>query len=112
MPSQPHSSAIGKPLRDGDADRLASAIPLNPHLGGTLGRYANRIARGRISIDGVEHRLDVNKDGNTLHGGRRGFDRQVWKIIELVDDDDLATITFELTSPDGDMGFPGTVTAQ
>ena len=85
---------------------------LNPHLGGTLGRYANRIARGRISIDGVEHRLDVNKDGNTLHGGRRGFDRQVWKLIELVDDDDLATITFELTSPDGDMGFPGTVTAQ
>lgn len=85
---------------------------LNPHLGGTLGRYANRIARGRFTLDGVEYRLDANKDGNTLHGGRRGFDRCVWRIVDIVDDDDLATITLELTSPDGDMGFPGTVTAQ
>lgn len=85
---------------------------LNPHLGGTLGRYANRIARGRFTLDGVEYRLDVNAEGNTLHGGRRGFDRCVWSVVEIIDDDDLATITFELTSPDGDMGFPGTVTAQ
>ena len=84
----------------------------NPHLGGTLGRYANRIARARFTLDGVEYRLDANKDGNTLHGGRQGFDRCVWNIVEITDDADLATVTLELTSPDGDMGFPGTVTAQ
>lgn len=84
----------------------------NPHLGGTLGRYANRIARARFTLDGVEYRLDANKDGNTLHGGRHGFDRCVWNIVEITDDADLATVTMELTSPDGDMGFPGTVTAQ
>jgi len=84
----------------------------NPHLGGTLGRYANRIARARFTLDGIEYRLDANKDGNTLHGGTRGFDRCVWNVVDIVDDDDLATITMELTSPDGDMGFPGTVTAQ
>lgn len=84
----------------------------NPHLGGTLGRYANRIARARFILDGVEHRLDANKDGNTLHGGQRGFDRCVWDVVDIVDDEDLATITMELTSPDGDMGFPGTVMAQ
>lgn len=84
----------------------------NPHLGGTLGRYANRIARARFSLDGKEYRLDANKDGNTLHGGARGFDRCVWDVMDIVDDEDLATITMELTSPDGDMGFPGTVVAQ
>ncbi len=92
------------------ADHADASI--NPHLGGTLGRYANRIARGRFTLDGVEYRLDVNKDGNTLHGGRRGFDRCVWNVVDIVDDADLATLTLELTSPDGDMGFPGTVTAQ
>jgi aldose 1-epimerase len=85
---------------------------LNPHLGGTLGRYANRIARARFTLDGVEYRLDANKDGNTLHGGRLGFDRCVWTVVEIIDDGELATVTMELTSPDGDMGFPGTVTAQ
>ena len=84
----------------------------NPHLGGTLGRYANRIARARFSLDGTEHRLDANQHGNTLHGGRMGFDRRIWSVVDLVDDEDLVTITMELTSPDGDMGFPGTVTAQ
>jgi aldose 1-epimerase len=84
----------------------------NPHLGGTLGRYANRISRARFILDGKEYRLDSNKDGNTLHGGTRGFDRCVWDVIDIAQNDDLATITMELTSPDGDMGFPGTVVAQ
>lgn len=84
---------------------------LNPHLGGTLGRYANRIAQGRFSLDGIEYSLDVNSDGNTLHGGTRGFDRHVWEVASIIDDVDLARITFTHHSPDGDMGFPGAVDA-
>lgn len=92
------------------ADHADASI--NPHLGGTLGRYANRIARGRFTLDGVEYRLDANRDGNTLHGGRRGFDRRLWHVVDIVEDVDLVTLTLELTSLDDDMGFPGTVTAQ
>lgn len=91
------------------ADHADSSI--NPHLGGTLGRYANRIAGGRFSLDGVEHSLDVNSDGNTLHGGTRGFDRAVWQVGAIIDDVDLARITFTHHSPDADMGFPGAVDA-
>jgi aldose 1-epimerase len=94
------------------ADPAAHANPdINPHLGGTLGRYANRIAHGRFSLDGIEYALDVNSDGNTLHGGSRGFDRAVWQVGPIIDDVDLARITFTYHSPDGEMGFPGAVTA-
>lgn len=83
----------------------------NPHLGGTLGRYANRIAQGRFTLDDEEFQLDKNSDGNTLHGGSRGFDRQVWAYDLLVDKPDRASVAFHLSSPDGDMGFPGRVEA-
>jgi aldose 1-epimerase len=94
------------------ADPVEHANPhINPHLGGTLGRYANRIAQGTFSLDGIEYSLDVNSDGNTLHGGSRGFDRMVWQVGPIIDDVDLARITFTYHSPDGEMGFPGAVKA-
>lgn len=85
---------------------------LNPHLGATVGRYANRIAGGRFTLDGAEHPLDMNNGPNTLHGGHRGFDRLAWDIVEARADDEHAVATFALHSPDGDMGFPGAVDAR
>lgn len=84
----------------------------NPHLGATVGRYANRIAGGRFTLDGVEHALDVNNGPNTLHGGHRGFDRLTWDVVDVTEGTDRASVTFALHSPDGDMGFPGAVAAR
>jgi aldose 1-epimerase len=80
----------------------------SPYLGALVGRYANRIAGGRFTLDGVDHDLDRNEKGmTTLHGGRAGFSQVVWDIA----DRDAASVTLRLTSPDGDMGFPGRVEA-
>ena len=87
-------------------------VARNPHLGATVGRYANRIAGGRFAIDGVEYRLDVNNGPNTLHGGHRGFDRLPWDVVDVSEDGGQASVTFALHSPDGDMGFPGAVDAR
>ena len=75
------------------------------YIGGTIGRYANRIAAGRVVVDGVPYELGTNDRGHHLHGGPDGFDRRVWEISDLGD----FTVTLSLTSPDGDQGFPGTV---
>ena len=112
---------VDVPNRDGNLGGVHLALPtvadhavraLNPHLGATLGRYANRIADGAFSLDGVEYPLDVNNGPNTLHGGSMGWDRLIWHVDGISDDEGAATIPFSLTSPDGDMGFPGTVSAQ
>ena len=85
---------------------------MNPHLGATVGRYANRIAHGRFTLDGVDYALDVNNGPHTLHGGRRGFDRLDWRVLEIADGADEAAVTLGLHSPDGDMGFPGAMDAR
>lgn len=78
------------------------------YLGATCGRYANRIAGGRFTLDGKTIHLDRNEGENTLHGGTHGFDRKCWTIESHSD----THVTFAATSPDGDMGFPGTLHAQ
>ncbi|MFT4215756.1 MAG: aldose epimerase family protein [Micropruina sp.] len=77
-------------------------------LGLTIGRFANRIGGGRFTLDGIEHRLVVNENGNTLHGGPDGFARRLWGINDVTP----GTVEFALTSPDGDQGFPGEVSVQ
>lgn len=86
----------------------ASLLASTSYLGGTIGRYANRIAGGRIELDGEMVRLHTNDRGNTLHGGPEGFDKQLWSVEEQGDDHAVLT----LTSPDGDQGFPGEVRAR
>jgi Galactose mutarotase and related enzymes len=76
------------------------------YFGATVGRYGNRIAGGRFTLDGREYRLPVNDGPNCLHGGTDGFDRRVWQVAERSD----SSITLRLVSPDGDQGFPGTLT--
>lgn len=78
------------------------------YLGATCGRYANRIAGGRFPLDGRTIQLDRNEGANTLHGGSKGFDLKHWQIVDHSD----AHVTFTTTSPDGEMGFPGTLDAQ
>lgn len=78
------------------------------YMGATCGRFANRIAGGRFTLDGVTHQLDRNEGANHLHGGRAGFDRQEWDIAET----SPSQVTFTLASPAGEMGYPGHVTAR
>ena len=83
------------------AERLASG----DYIGGTIGRYANRIAAGRFELDGREVTVGAHDRGNSLHGGPDGFDVRLWDVVDHGPD----TVVLSLTSPDGDQGFPGTV---
>jgi aldose 1-epimerase len=75
------------------------------YLGATVGRYANRIARGDLTIGGASYELDRNQNGlHTLHGGGRGWHMRFWKY-EI--DKGAGSVKFSLHSPDGDQGFPG-----
>jgi len=87
-------------------DRLEPYIDASPYFGAVVGRYANRIANARFAIDGREHRVSTNEPPNHLHGGFKGFDKQVW----AADTSGNGTaVVFRRTSPDGEEGFPGEV---
>jgi aldose 1-epimerase len=73
-----------------------------------LGYDANRIAGGRFALDGKTYQLSLNDQSNSLHGGARGFDKQVWRITGIKEGP-VAGVTMELTSPAGDQGYPGTL---
>jgi aldose 1-epimerase len=81
-----------------------------PYFGAVIGRYANRIAGGRFELDGRAYRLPVNNPPNSLHGGTEGFDKRVWTAT-ATGGDGGGTVALELayTSPDGEMGYPGTL---
>lgn len=83
----------------------------NPsYFGVTVGRFANRISHGRFSLNGSTYNLYNNDGENTLHGGRRGFDKRVWKA-EAYEEKGAVSVRFELESPDGEEGFPGDLKA-
>ncbi|TMR93912.1 aldose epimerase family protein [Nonomuraea basaltis] len=88
-------------------DTLEDYLTRSRYFGAVVGRYGNRIAGGRFTLDGVEYRLPVNNGPNSLHGGTEGFDSKVWTISDRTD----SSVTLTLTSPDGDQGYPGTLTA-
>ena len=78
----------------------------NSYLGAIVGRYGNRIAKGQFTIDGKTYQIPINNGPNALHGGPKGFDQYVWQSHEVPDG-----VEFTHVSPDGDMGFPGKLTA-
>lgn len=92
-------------------DRPAEYEAIQDFFGVTVGRFANRIARGTFSIDGVTYRVPLNDGEASLHGGGEGFDRKVW-MVESVSGGAQASVTLALTSPDGDQGYPGEVTSR
>lgn len=87
-------------------DDLAGYLARPDFFGVTVGRYANRIAGGRFAVDGQSYQLPLNDNGNTLHGGGKGFDKQVWKV-ESVRSDPCPQVVLSYSSPDGEAGYPG-----
>ncbi|MBP8962237.1 MAG: galactose mutarotase [Opitutaceae bacterium] len=87
-------------------DTLAPYLGSHPFLGATIGRVANRIARGRFTLGGKNYSLAINNPPNHLHGGPVGFDRSLWSGATVPASDGVA-VKFSLLSPDGDQGFPG-----
>ena len=103
------------PDRDGEADDVvlgydtpAEYLAKPQYFGATVGRYANRIAQGRFTLDGREYALETNDGPNHLHGGTQGLDKRVW-TIESVESGDEASVTLVYRSPDGEGGYPGTL---
>ena len=88
-----------------DAKGRSACVTVNAggSAGKTIGRYANRIARGEFSLDGATYKLLTNEGRNTLHGGPDGFSKREWQVADQGPD----TVEFVLHSPDGDQGFPG-----
>ena len=87
-------------------DSLAGYLKDPPYFGAVVGRYANRIAKGRFSLGGHTYQLPVNNGPNSLHGGTRGFDKVVWRAAAF-EHDTAAGVVLTHVSPDGDMGYPG-----
>lgn len=99
------------PLTDGTLQRVVLGFDQfdpyphqSPYFGALVGRYANRIAHGRFTLDGKDYVLDRNEGGKqTLHGGSNGTSQRLWQITDWT----TSSVTLELQLPDGDQGFPG-----
>jgi len=89
-------------------DTLEGWLGSTSYFGATVGRYANRIAKGQFELDGKTYRLATNNGENHLHGGEKGFNEYLWDA-ETVQTDDGAGVRFTRTSPDGEEGYPGTL---
>jgi len=103
------------PGRDGPADVVLGYDGIEGYLeapnyfGASVGRYANRIAKGSFTLDGKDYQLAINDGPNALHGGVQGFDKRLWTVAEVKSGKDNASVTFTLVSPDGEEGYPGTL---
>jgi aldose 1-epimerase len=82
------------------------------YFGAVVGRYANRIAKGRFTLDGKTVALPTNDGPNHLHGGPKGFDRVMWKGEQVAGDGRSSAVEITYASPDGDQGYPGKLTAR
>lgn len=105
-------TAIEVPDRQGRAANVVLALDtvegyetVSPHFGAIAGRYANRIAGGRFTLDGQTYRLPINEPPNTMHGGPAGFAKRLWRVTAA----DATRLALTRRSPDGEEGFPGTL---
>jgi len=87
-------------------DALDAYLNNKPYFGAIIGRYANRIAKGKFPLDGVEYRLARNNGMNSLHGGLKGFDKVLWHGEQFENNHGIGVV-FTYTSKDGEEGYPG-----
>lgn len=106
-------TSIRVPDRDGNIDnvvlgfrKIDDYVGKNPYFGTLTGRYANRIASAKFTLDGQEYQLAANNGPNSLHGGKEGFDKQIWQVKEMPGSDSVG-LELAYLSPDGDEGYPG-----
>jgi aldose 1-epimerase len=90
-------------------DNLAGYLKESPYFGALIGRYGNRIAKGKFTLNGQTYTLATNNGPNALHGGLKGFDKVVWDAKSLVTAQGPA-LELRYVSPDGEEGYPGTLT--
>ena len=106
-------TSIKVPDRDGKIDNVVLGFrniddyaSKNPYFGVIAGRYANRIAKAKFTLDGKEYKLAANNGPNSLHGGVKGFDKHIWQVKEMSGSDSVG-LELAYLSPDGDEGYPG-----
>jgi aldose 1-epimerase len=92
-------------------DDLQHYLTNKPYFGALIGRYGNRIANGKFTLDGVEYRLAKNNGPNSLHGGLKGFNKVLWHA-EPVENNQGVGVVLTYTSKDGEEGFPGNLKTQ
>jgi aldose 1-epimerase len=105
--------SLSAPDREGNftditlgCDSLEGYLAAPPYFGATVGRYANRIAKGRFTLDGVEYTLATNNGENHLHGGIKGFDKVLWQAGTVRQEEGVG-VKFVYLSKDGEEGYPG-----
>lgn len=110
-----HLASFEAPDRDGNVqnitlgfDSVDGYLQRHPYFGSTVGRFCNRIAKGKFTVEDVQYTLALNNGPNTLHGGNVGFDQFLW-VAELLESENEAGVIFHRRSPDGEEGFPGNV---
>ncbi|MFE0960507.1 aldose epimerase family protein [Streptomyces fungicidicus] len=89
-------------------DTVEEYVASSPYFGALIGRYGNRVGKGRFTLDGTPYQLSVNDGENSLHGGAQGFDKRVWDVEPFTRGSDVGLCLY-YTSVDGEMGYPGTL---
>lgn len=89
-------------------DTVEDYVASSPYFGALIGRYGNRVDKGRFTLDGTSYQLSVNDGENSLHGGVEGFDKRVWDVEPFTKGPDVGLYLY-CTSVDGEMGYPGTL---
>ena len=105
------------PNKAGKQENIVLGVPTfadylkgTPSFGPIIGRFGNRIANGKFTLDGKEYTMVQNNGPNTLHGGRVGFDKKLWAATPVDGNEPAVRLTY--TSPDGEEGFPGNLSVQ
>lgn len=89
-------------------DNIEDYVAKSPYFGALIGRYGNRIGKGKFTLDGKAYQVNVNDGENSLHGGAQGFDKRVWDVEPFAKGSDVGLHLY-YTSVDGEMGYPGTL---
>ena len=94
----------------GGYDNLDYYVNASGYQGALIGRFGNRIGAGKFTLDGKEYTLFTNNGANHLHGGKDGFNKKIWDVLEK--DGEAPALELTYVSPDGEEGYPGTLTVR